>query len=76
MSFAAYIIHSATLDRFYVGHAQDPIVRLDRDHNGGRIGLQRFVLVFFLTCLALGFSRVYMTSCERTALRLFHRGSR
>jgi putative endonuclease len=36
MGYATYILYSATLDRFYVGHAQDPEVRLVRDHNGGR----------------------------------------
>jgi putative endonuclease len=36
MAFAAYIIYSPSLDRYYVGHAEDPEVRLVRDHNGGR----------------------------------------
>jgi putative endonuclease len=36
MTCAVYIIYSPTLDRYYVGHAQDPQVRLERDHNGGR----------------------------------------
>ena len=36
MPVAVYIIHSASLDRYYVGHAVDPVLRLVRDHNGGR----------------------------------------
>jgi putative endonuclease len=36
MGYAVYILYSASLDRYYVGHAQDPVVRLERDHNGGR----------------------------------------
>ena len=36
MPFATYIIHSPTLDRYYVGHAEDPTLRLERDHNAGR----------------------------------------
>ncbi len=36
MAFAAYIIYSPKLDRYYTGHAEDPAVRLDRDHNSGR----------------------------------------
>ena len=36
MPYATYILYSPTLDRYYVGHAQDPVLRLERDHNGGR----------------------------------------
>ena len=36
MGYATYILFSANLDRYYVGHAQDPDVRLLRDHNAGR----------------------------------------
>ena len=36
MSYATYILYSASLDRYYVGQAEDPEVRLVRDHNGGR----------------------------------------
>ena len=36
MPFATYILHSPSLDRYYVGHAEDPYLRLDRDHNMGR----------------------------------------
>ncbi len=36
MPFAVYILHSAKLDRYYVGHSEDPDARLARDHNGGR----------------------------------------
>ncbi len=36
MPCATYILYSPSLDRYYVGHAQDPELRLDRDHNGGR----------------------------------------
>jgi putative endonuclease len=36
MPFAAYILYSPSLDRYYVGHAEDPQLRLTRDHNGGR----------------------------------------
>jgi putative endonuclease len=36
MPFAVYIIYSPTTDRYYTGHAEDPKVRLERDHNGGR----------------------------------------
>ena len=36
MPFAVYIIYSPKLDRYYTGHAEDPGVRLTRDHNGGR----------------------------------------
>ncbi len=36
MPFATYILYSASLDRYYVGHAEDPHLRLERDHNGGR----------------------------------------
>ena len=36
MPFATYIIYSAKLDRYYVGHAEDPALRLARDHNGRR----------------------------------------
>ena len=36
MPFATYIIYSPNKDRYYVGHAEDPEVRLVRDHNGGR----------------------------------------
>ena len=34
MPFATYIIYSPSKDRYYVGHAEDPEVRLIRDHNG------------------------------------------
>ena len=36
MPFATYILYSPSLDRYYVGHAEDPALRLARDHNGGR----------------------------------------
>ena len=36
MPFAAYVIYSPSLDRYYVGHTEDPMLRLERDHNGGR----------------------------------------
>ncbi len=36
MPFAANIIYSPSLDRYYIGHAEDPRLRLERDHNGGR----------------------------------------
>ncbi len=36
MGCATYILYSAKLDRYYVGHAEDPVLRLERDHNGGR----------------------------------------
>ncbi|MBS1570635.1 MAG: GIY-YIG nuclease family protein [Bacteroidetes bacterium] len=36
MSFATYILYSTGKDRYYVGHAEDPHQRLERDHNGGR----------------------------------------
>jgi putative endonuclease len=36
MPVAVYIIFSPSLDRYYVGHAEDPVLRLERDHNGGR----------------------------------------
>ncbi len=36
MPFAVYIIYSASLDRYYVGHVEDPVIRLERDHNQGR----------------------------------------
>ena len=36
MPFATYILYSTGKDRYYVGHAEDPHQRLERDHNGGR----------------------------------------
>ena len=36
MPFATYILYSPSLDRCYVGHAEDPVLRLEQDHNGGR----------------------------------------
>ena len=36
MPVAVYILYSPSLDRYYVGHAEDHVLRLDRDHNGGR----------------------------------------
>ena len=36
MPCAAYIIYSPAKDRYYVGHAEDPGLRLLQDHNGGR----------------------------------------
>ena len=36
MPFAVYVIYSPSIDRYYVGHAEDPALRLERDHNGGR----------------------------------------
>ncbi|HMC98445.1 MAG TPA: GIY-YIG nuclease family protein [Flavobacteriales bacterium] len=36
MPFAAYIIYSSKTDRYYIGHAENASVRLERDHNGGR----------------------------------------
>lgn len=36
MPFAAYIIYSPSLDRYYIGHAEVPSLRPERDHNGGR----------------------------------------
>ena len=36
MPFATYILYSRSKDRYYVGQAEDPKLRLTRDHNGGR----------------------------------------
>ncbi|MBK8615295.1 MAG: GIY-YIG nuclease family protein [Flavobacteriales bacterium] len=35
-SFGVYILYSPSLERYYVGHAEDPVLRSERDHNGGR----------------------------------------
>ncbi len=31
-----YILYSPSLARYYVGHAEDPVVLLERDRKGGR----------------------------------------
>ncbi|MBK8615294.1 MAG: GIY-YIG nuclease family protein [Flavobacteriales bacterium] len=36
MPVAVYILYSPSLERYYVGHAEDPVLRLEQDHNGGR----------------------------------------
>ena len=36
MSYWVYILHSASLGRYYIGHSEYPFLRLERDHNGGR----------------------------------------
>ncbi len=36
MPFATYILYSPGTDRYYVGQAADPQLRLEKDHNGGR----------------------------------------
>ncbi|MBK7267995.1 MAG: GIY-YIG nuclease family protein [Flavobacteriales bacterium] len=34
--YAVYILYSPSRDRYYVGYAEDPDLRLARDHNGRR----------------------------------------
>jgi len=36
MPVAVHILYSPSNDRYYIGDAKDPLLRLKRDHNGGR----------------------------------------